>query len=202
MLSAFREKDVRRCYDLLQHDPDQGLTQLKAEYAGQVIGVGLFDNEEDFVAECLRYNTLGELYVGVNPRSLELLDQFAGLQNRIRSVFADVTSSDDVASITGVVVPDTTPLSDHAKSFASDATVMHDRERYFALGTPIDVGASDRVRAWFSRIPWAYEVGQHVRVTGTSLSGGGLLNRRVSYRRYRPYRLSEISDALLVATDG
>ena len=89
-MSRFSERDVRRCYDLLQHGPEIGLTQLKAIESGQIIGLGLFDNEDDFVAECSRYNALGNLYVGVNPRSTDLLDQFGGLKNRIRSVWTDI----------------------------------------------------------------------------------------------------------------
>ncbi len=49
-MGSFSEQDVRRHYDLLQHKPELGLTQLKALAGENIIGVGLFDNEEDFVA--------------------------------------------------------------------------------------------------------------------------------------------------------
>ena len=39
-MNAFNEQDVRRHYDLLQHKPELGLTQLKAMDGDQVIGIG------------------------------------------------------------------------------------------------------------------------------------------------------------------
>ena len=91
-MKRFHERDVRRFYDLLQHKSDLGLTQLNVVDDENLIGVGLFDNEDDFVSECSRYNTLGLLQAGVNPRSSHLLDDYAGLQNRIRTLFSDVVS--------------------------------------------------------------------------------------------------------------
>jgi len=58
-MKRFHERDVRRFYDLLQHKSGLGLTQLNVLDGENLIGVGLFDNEDDFVDECSRYNTLG-----------------------------------------------------------------------------------------------------------------------------------------------
>jgi hypothetical protein len=198
-MSLFREKDVRRCYDLLQHDSDIGLSQLLAKDAGQIIGLGLFDNEEDFVSECVRYNTLGNLYVGVNPRSVRLLDQFGGLKNRMRSVFADVSDPSMIDHITGIAVPDRIQLTSEASEYRRDVSRLHDRETFFALGKSLPIGLANRFGSWILKQggSWTYNPNQYVRVPGTALIGGGYFSRRVIFRRYRPYQLTEISEALL-----
>lgn len=202
-MNLFKERDVRRCYDLLQHDPDLGLTQLKAMDSEQIIGIGLFDNEDDFTAECLRYNTLGDLFVGVNPRSSGLLDQYGGLKNRMRSVFIDVTDSSDVEHITGVAIPHGASLSAQAKPFVRDTSILHDRETFFALGANVTIEATERIKTWFLSRPWiTYEPDQYIRVPGTALPNGRFFSRRAVFRRYRPYQLTEISDAIIEATES
>jgi hypothetical protein len=198
-VSLFREKDVRRCHDLMQHDPDLGLSQLVAKDAGQIIGLGLFDNEEDFVSECLRYNTLGDLYVGVNPRSFRLIDQFGGLKNRMRSVFVDVSEPSMIDFITGIAVPAAVELTPEASECKREVSSLHDRETFFALGKPLPVELADRFGSMILKEggSWSYQVDQYVRVPGTALIGGGFFSRRVVFRRYRPFQLAELSDALL-----
>jgi len=198
----YREKDVRRCYDLLQHDPDLGLTPLKAMDSEHIIGIGLFDNEDDFTAECLRYNTLGDLLVGVNPRSTRLLDQYGGLKNRMRSVFVDVTDSSNIEHITGVAVPAGCSLSVNAKAYLRDASLLHDRETFFALGAPLSVEVAEQLKSWLLEpdSAWTYEPNQYIRVAGTALPKARFFSRRVVFRRYRPYRLTEITDAIIEAS--
>ena len=201
-MKLFSEKDVRRCYDLLQHDPDLGLTQLKAMDSGHIIGIGLFENEDDFAAECKRYNTLGDLFVGVNPRSRALLDQYGGLKNRMRSVFTDVTDSTKIVQITGVAVPKGESFSVRAKALLKEACILHDHETFFALGAPLLAEVAEQLKSWLlePNSSWAYEPNQYMRVPGTALPNGGFFSRRVVFRRYRPYQLTEITDAILEAT--
>jgi len=202
-VSSFSEKDVRRCYDLLQHDPELGLSQLLAMDSDRIIGLGLFDNEEDFLSECLRYNTLGDLFVGVNPRSIRLLDQFGGLKNRMRSVFVDVSDPSMIDHITGIAVPEGVELSDQARARKRDLSLLHEREMFFALGKPLPISAADHLADWVvgSNRSWSYQVDQYIRVPGTAVAVGGFFSRRVTFRRYRPYQLPEVSDAVLVDSE-
>lgn len=201
-MNRLNEKDIRRCYDLLQHDPELGLTQLKAVEKNGIIGIGLFDNEKAFVAECVRYNTLGDLYVGVNPRSRELLDQFGGLRNRMRSLFLDVTADSPIEHITGIAVPKDVSLSGAARDMSGETSVLHDRERFFALGDPVPSARADQVAQWVSDDAWKYDLRQYVRVAGTALTGGGFFSRRVVFRRYRPYELKDVSDTIYPPSDA
>ena len=199
-MKRFSEKDVRRCYDLLQHDPESGLTQLKAMDNDGIIGIGLFDNEDDFTAECARYNTFGGLFVGVNPRPLSLLDEFGGLKNRVRSMFVDVAEGAPIKHITGVAVPPEVPVSKLADPFVRETSILHDGEMFFAFGAPVPAKQASRVQNWLTESDsWPYNVSQYVPVPGTAQPQGGLLSRRVTFRRYRPYVLSEVSDAILAA---
>ena len=201
-MNPFSERDVRRCYDLLQHDPDVGLTQLKAMDSGRIIGLGLFDNEDDFTSECERYNTHGDLYVGVNPRSPELLDQFSGLTNRMRSVFSDVTEGTEVEHITGIVVPGGVQLATAARALSRDASVLHDQQLFFALDPSVEARCRNSVAQWAATSSWDYDINQHILVPGTALPNGGFFSRRVTFKRYRPYGLSEVSEAILAMSDS
>ena len=200
-MTQINPKDISRCYDLLQHDPEQGLTQLLARDSEQIIGLGLFDNEDDFVMECERYNGLGDLFVGVNPRSNRLLDCYGGLKNRMRSVFVDVSDPTLIDYVTGIVIPGGLALSAEGEQYKREVSLLHDRERFFALGSPIPVGLADDLVNWIVEPDgiWSYRPDQYVQVPGTALMDGSLFTRRATFRRYRPYRLDGLSTAILEA---
>ncbi|MCL2726715.1 MAG: hypothetical protein FWD69_20030, partial [Polyangiaceae bacterium] len=42
---------------------------------GGIIGIGFFDDEEDFVRECVRTNAAGNVYVGIQPRPKRLFER-------------------------------------------------------------------------------------------------------------------------------
>ncbi len=168
----------------------------------QIIGTGLFDNEDDFVAECGRYNTLGDLYVGVNPRPLRLLDEYGGLKNRVRSLFVDVTTASDIDQITGVAVGAGVVLSARARGLLREASRLHDKEALFAFGSPLPAGKSEALKKWVTDSDFDYAIDQYVRVPGTALQNRGFLRPRVRFRQYRPYQLTEISDAIGEGAQG
>ena len=138
-MKRFHERDVRRFYDLLQHKSDLGLTQLNVLDGENLIGVGLFDNEDDFVSECSRYNTLGLLQAGVNPRSSHLLDSYGGLQNRIRTLFSDVVSKEDIACVTGVVISEPGQITEAALAYQKDISVLGDGALFFPMDREIPI---------------------------------------------------------------
>ena len=200
-MSSFSERDVRRHYDLLQHKPELGLTQLKAMDRDQIIGIGLFENEEDFASECLRYNGLGDLYVGVNPRTHRLLEDYGGLRNRMRTLFTDVVAAGDIDYVTGVAVTSSRDLAEGPREFAGDASVLSGREILLPLDEPIPAPKESYSDLQRQVARWAYgdeEAGgfslmQSVRVMGTARVGGSWLRRRGKFRNYRPYILDGIS---------
>ncbi len=190
----FRERDVRRQYDLLQHTEERGVTALLASDRDQVIGLGLFDNEDDFVSECARYNRNGMLYVGVNPRRTSLLDDYGGLRNRVRTLISDVCVTDDVNFVTGLAVPSSTVLSDEMTAFANDASVLNDGHTFFALDEALKVeedaeSLEHRVKQRITGFPtgWSYRLLQYIPVVGTARAEPGLFKRRFRFRRFRPY---------------
>ena len=195
-MSSFNERDVRRHYDLLQHKPELGFTQVKVMDGADVIGLGLFDNEEDFVSECERYNGLGTILAGVSPRSVRLLDDYGGLQNRIRTLFMDVVEESHIDHITGVSVPDPSRLSDEALEFLGDTTVLNDGEHFYPLDEPIPLegDALAKVSDYFLG-PGSpgISVGEFCKVIGSSRIPSTWLRRRIRFRRYRPYILEGIS---------
>jgi len=202
-MRSFSERDVRRHYDLLQHRPELGLTQLKAMEGLHLFGVGLFDNEEDFVSECRRYNGLGTLTVGVNPRGLELLDQFGGLRNRMRSLFRDVVEPAHIHWITGVAATASMPLASSALPFSGEATRLQDGEAFFALDEPISVHPEEAERTEGALGEWLFgERGdsvpliQFTQVMGAALPYGGWFRSRARFKRYRPYIQTGITESI------
>lgn len=203
-MRSFSERDVRRHYDLLQHRPELGLTQLKALDGEDIIGIGLFDNEEDFVSESRRYNGLGDLYVGVNPRSLRLLDEYGGLKNRMRTLFMDVVEKKDIDYVTGVAVAGRERLSEAAQKYRRDASVLFDGEVLFPMNEPIRTSQDNREEVRQKIAFWAYgeihaeppSLMQFVRVIGTSVQGRGWFHRRTRFQKYRPYILDGIASEI------
>ena len=209
-VKSFSERDVRRHYDLLQHSPELGLTQLKAMDGDHVIGIGLFDNEDDFVSECRRYNGFGTLYAGVNPRSNRLLQDYGGLKNRMRTLFMDVVAEGDVDFITGLAVFDPERLVRPARQYLSDATVLADREVFFPLDTAMPISRESQREVRRRLGVWLYgngdsdsiDVMQCVRVVGTAVPDGGWFKRRAVFRKYRPFMMDGITSAIEDLKDG
>lgn len=204
-MKRFEERDVHRFYDLLQHAPEIGLTQLNVLDGDQLIGVGLFDNEADFVAECNRYNELGQIYAGVNPRTLSLLDAYGGLKNRVRSLFVDVVNDEDIACVTGIVVRDVGQLTEAAQAYMRDISVLDDGRLFFPMDKPLDFQERSRRRlskvlsSWFFGEPDFQSVNlvRMVAVPGTAKQDGSFFRPRVRFRKFRPFILDGISAAIL-----
>ena len=203
-MKSFSERDVRRHYDMLQHDPELGLTELKTLDAGNIIGIGLFDNEEDFVAECFRYNDLGGLYVGINPRSLSLLDDYGGLKNRMRTLFMDVVEEKDVDFVTGLILSGPEGLSESVRTFLPDVSILSDAELFFPMDEPLPIENDDRDGMSKAITRWLYgdtsrmlDLAQFTRVMGTARPGGRWLDRRSKFKKFRPYILDGISSQIV-----
>ena len=203
-MKSFSERDVRRHYDLLQHSPELGLTHLIATDGDHVIGIGLFDNEADFVSECRRYNGLGTLNVGVNPRSNRLMEDYAGLRNRMRTLFMDVVTEGDIDFVTGMSARDPDRLARPPRDYLRDASVLADGEVFFPLDRAIPVsceslqGVRRRLNVWlYGEVDsCGIDLMQFVRVAGTASADAGWFRRRTVFRKYRPYIMDGISDEI------
>jgi len=204
-MKRFEERDVRRFYDLLQHKPELGLTQLNAYDGDHLIGVGLFDNEDDFVAECERYNDLGQIYAGVNPRSKALLDMYGGLKNRMRSLFVDVVTEDDLSCVTGVVVRDIGQLTEAAQAHMRDICVLDDGMLFFPMDEPLEFHDQNRQRLPKLLARWFFgeadfqkvNLKRLVLVPGSAKQNGNWFRPRVRFKKYKPYILDGISAHIL-----
>lgn len=200
-MKSFSERDVRRHYDLLQHSPEFGLTHLKATDGDQVIGIGLFDNEADFVSECRRYNGLGTLHVGVNPRSNRLMEDYGGLRNRVRTLFMDVVAEDDIDFVTGMAVSNADQLAPRSRQFLRDASVLADGEVFFPLDKAMPVSPESLQKVRRQLDVWLYgecdsdgiDLMQFVRVAGTAAADAGWFRRRTTFRKFRPYIMDGIT---------
>jgi len=203
-MTHFKERDIRRFYDLLQHNTESGLTQLNVIEGDHLIGVGLFDNEDDFVSECERYNTLGILQAGINPRSLDLLTEYGGLKNRIRSLFIDIVNLQDIASVTGIVAPVIGQVTEAAMAYQKDVSVFGDGSVFFPLDEEIVLEEkrprhiARKIAEWFFGESTLSKVDltQMISVPGTEDPDGTWFHPRIWFRKYRPYYLDGISTAI------
>lgn len=200
-MKSFSERDVRRHYDLLQHGPELGFTHLKAMDGDHIIGIGLFDNEADFVSECRRYNGLGTLYVGVNPRSNHLMEDYSGLRNRMRTLFTDVVEDGDIDFVTGMAVGDPDRLVRPPRRFLRDASVLADGEVFFPLDKAMPVSRESWRKVRRRLDVWLYgefdsdgiDLMQFVRIAGTAARDDGWFRRRTTFRKFRPYIMDGIA---------
>lgn len=203
-MKSFSDRDVRRHYDLLQHNLELGLTELKAMDGDQIIGLGFFDNEDDFVSECKRYSQLGELYVGINPRSHRLMDNLGGLKNRMRTMFMDVAGDSDISYVTGVVGLNVSKLVKTSRRFLSDVSVFFNQEVFYPMDYPILVSSDNREFITQQMAKWIYgkrdsklvSLIQFVRVMGTGFIGKKWYHSRVKFRKYRPYLIDGIASEI------
>ena len=64
---------IRRTYRWLAHGA-HGVSEVRIIRPGKgIAGIGFFDSEDAFVAECVRTNAAGNVYVGIQPRPRRLL---------------------------------------------------------------------------------------------------------------------------------
>lgn len=65
---------IRSTYRWLAHG-EHGVSEVRVIRPGKgIVGIGFFDDEDAFVAECVRTNAAGNVYVGIQPRPRRLLD--------------------------------------------------------------------------------------------------------------------------------
>jgi hypothetical protein len=91
---------VRATHRWLAHAA-HGVSEVRViRPAGGIAGIGFFDDEEAFVRECARANTLGNVYVGIQPRPRAMLDL---ARNAIRPL-RQGAGRKDIACVTATVI--------------------------------------------------------------------------------------------------
>jgi len=96
----FSEKDVRLTYQYLNHQ-SHGVTEVRViRPQGGIVGIGYFDNEDDFVAACKAHNGRANIYAGIQPRPNRFLKD---APNQVRALNRGATD-DDIETITSVVI--------------------------------------------------------------------------------------------------
>mgnify|MGYP001248693828 FL=1 len=120
-MSALRPdpETIRRTYRWLAHAA-HGVSEVRVIRPGKgVAGIGFFDDEEAFVAECVRTNAAGNVYVGIQPRPRRLLTLAPNTIRPLRSG----AGRKDIEVVTSTVV-DLDPV--RPKETASTAEELQD----------------------------------------------------------------------------
>jgi hypothetical protein len=91
---------IRETYRWLAHAP-HGVSEVRVIAKGRgVLGIGFFDDEDAFVAECVRHNNAGNVYVGIQPRPRRLMDL---ARNAIRPIRSGGKKA-DIETVTATVI--------------------------------------------------------------------------------------------------
>jgi len=76
---------IRATYRWLAHG-DHGVSEVRVIRSGSgIVGIGFFDDEDAFVSECVRTNTAGNVYVGIQPRPRRLFDHAPNVVRPLKS---------------------------------------------------------------------------------------------------------------------
>ena len=133
-----------------------------------------------------------------------------GLLNRMRTLFADVVDESHIENVTGIAAPADASYASTAQEFVDDATILHDRQRLFALDGPVPIAplgvkaTEGRISTWLYGATPAepYSVLQFVPVAGTAVRDPGIFRRRRRFVKYRPFFLEGLADSLRPADDA
>ncbi|CAM4493480.1 hypothetical protein [Corallococcus exiguus] len=92
---------IRATWRWLAHAP-HGVSEVRVirPGGGGIVGLGFFDDEEDFVATCVAANAGGNVYVGIQPRPRRLLELAPNVLRPLRTG----ASSKDIEVVTATVV--------------------------------------------------------------------------------------------------
>jgi hypothetical protein len=147
---------IRATYRWLAHG-DHGVSELRVIRPGSgIVGIGFFDDEDAFVAECVRTNTAGNVYVGIQPRPRRLLDQ---APNAVRPLKSGA-SRKDIEVVTATVIdldpvrPKNTASTEAELAAAMEAAaVATDSARSQGVAAPTRMMSGNGAQLWFAVPP-------------------------------------------------
>ena len=123
MRKEINETDVRKFYQLLNHE-GLGLTEIRIiDPRTGIKGIGFFDNEDAFIQICERWSGEANIYSGRNPRPYRFKDQYPQSYNTLNSRQGEGGKSQDVEWVTGLSL-DLDPIRD------KDSPASEEEHRY------------------------------------------------------------------------
>ncbi|MBC7174418.1 MAG: hypothetical protein H5U40_18370 [Polyangiaceae bacterium] len=161
------ESSIRSTWRWLAHGP-HGVSEVRViRPAGGIIGIGFFDDEDAFARECVRTNTAGNVYVGIQPRPRRLFDAAPNVVRPLKTG----AGRKDIEVITATVI-DLDPVrpKDTASTDAELAAAIASAEEASAwceaegLVRPRLMMSGNGAQLWFALPPTALEGDRRERV--------------------------------------
>ena len=154
------ESTIRTTWRWLAHGA-HGVSEVRViRPAGGIIGIGFFDDEEDFVRECVRTNAIGNVYVGIQPRPRRLFDAAPNVVRPLKTG----AGRKDIEVITATVIDlDPARPKDTASTDAELALAMAAANEAIAwcesegLVRPHVMMSGNGAQLWFALPPTALE---------------------------------------------
>ncbi|MBN1530747.1 MAG: hypothetical protein JW895_16920, partial [Thermoleophilaceae bacterium] len=147
---------IRATYRWLAH-AEHGVSEVRVIRPGKgIVGIGFFDDEDDFVSECVRTNAAGNVYVGIQPRPRRLLDLAPNAVRPLRSG----AGRKDIEVVTATVI-DLDPVrpKDTAATEEELAAAVEAAEAAAAwaegagVGRPARMMSGNGAQLWFALPP-------------------------------------------------
>jgi len=158
---------IRAAYRWLAHG-EHGVSEVRVIRPGKgIVGIGFFDDEEAFVAECVRTNAAGNVYVGIQPRPRRLLEQ---APNAVRPLKSGAGRK-DIEVVTATVIdldpvrPKDTASTDEELAAAVQAADAACRWAEDAgLARPARMMSGNGAQLWFAIPPLVLDGDNHEAV--------------------------------------
>ncbi len=158
---------IRAAYRWLAH-AEHGISEVRVIRPGKgIVGIGFFDDEEAFVAECVRTNAAGNVYVGIQPRPRRLLEQ---APNAVRPLKSGAGRK-DIEVVTATVIdldpvrPKDTASTDEELAAAVQAADAACRWAEDAgLARPARMMSGNGAQLWFAIPPLVLDGDNHEAV--------------------------------------
>ncbi|MDP1826622.1 MAG: hypothetical protein Q8L48_25350 [Archangium sp.] len=208
---------IRATWRWLAHAP-HGVSEVRViRPSGGVVGIGFFDDEDAFVRECVRCNSTGNVYVGIQPRPTRLL---GSARNTVRPLNTGAAKK-DIEVLTATVIdldpvrPKDSASTEHELSQALDAASRaadwciteglapprlmmsgNGAQLWFALPpSPINEGLQAGLKAFETELRAGFQTPQvhvdSIHDASRIIKVIGTVSHKGDGRGDRPHRLSE-----------
>jgi hypothetical protein len=144
---------IRATYRWLAHAA-HGVTEVRViRPGGGIVGIGFFDDEDAFVAECVRTNAAGNVYAGIQPRPRRLFDM---APNAIRPLKSGAGRK-DIEVVTATVIDldpvrpkDTASTDDELAAAVEAASMAATWAERSGLARPARMMSGNGAQLWFA----------------------------------------------------
>jgi hypothetical protein len=144
---------IRATYRWLAHAA-HGVTEVRViRPGGGIVGIGFFDDEEAFVAECVRTNAAGNVYAGIQPRPRRLFDM---APNAVRPLKSGAGRK-DIEVVTATVIDldparpkDTASTDDELAAAVEAASMAATWAERSGFARPARMMSGNGAQIWFA----------------------------------------------------